>query len=257
MIENVLNAGKALGHRDGQNPAAWRGHLALLLPRPDKTKRTNFARLPHALVPQFMATLRARKSRRAGMALQFLILTAGRLGEGLGATWGEIDAAEKVWTIPASRMKARREHRVPLSPQAMAILEGMALGRGFEGEDAVSNIVKAKPTAFIFQGNSRGSRLSDAAIAMLFRRMEKAAGEDWIKITAHGFRSSFRDWTGDETTFQREVAEAALAHAVGNATEQAYRRGDALTKRRKLMEAWANYCDREIGGNVRQFKKSA
>ena len=167
----------------------------------------------------------------AALALEFLILTAARSGEVLGARWGEFDLEAKVWTVPAARMKAGRAHRIPLSTRALAILE--KLGEVKAGE-------------IVFAGHKAGKPLSGMAFLMLLRRMK-------LHVTAHGFRSSFRDWAGDQTSFPREIAEAALAHVSGDATERAYRRSDALEKRRALMEAWASFC--ELGGQ--EFKHLA
>jgi len=253
-IEKVLDSGKALGFRDGQNPAAWRGHLALLLPPRPKHDRVHHAALPYQQLPAFMINLRAREAV-AALALEFCILTAARSGEVLGARWGEIGAAGDVWTVPGPRMKAGREHRTPLTPQAKAALRTMAVMAGYEGDDAVLAAAKGNPNAFIFPGHKAGRPLSGMALEMLLWRMEKTAEEgEWVKVTPHGFRSTFRDWVGEETLFQREVAEAALAHVVGDQTERAYRRGDALEKRRALMIAWADFCDgRETAENVIQM----
>jgi integrase len=215
-IEAVLNYAKAQGLRSGENPAAWRGHLALILPKRQKLSRGHHAALPYPDIPGFLGKLREVESIPR-LALEFAILTAARSGEALGATWDEIDIDAKVWVIPAERMKAEREHRVPLSERAMAILERMA-------EIRINDLV--------FPGHRRRRPLSGVTLA------ELVPG-----ATVHGFRSSFRDWCGEETSFPREIAEQALAHATGGAVEQAYRRGDALEKRRALMEAWANYCE--------------
>src|SRR5579885_1919060 len=227
-VEAVLDAAKAQGLRSGENPARWRGHLDKRLARRQKLSRGHHAAMPYVELPAFIASLRERESA-ASLALEFLILTAARTGEAIGARWGEIDFVAKVWTVPAERMKAGKEHRVPLSGRAMEILEKLA------GE---------KSGEFIFAGQRRGKPLSSMALAMLLRRMKVKAA------TAHGFRSSFRDWAGDCTHFPREIAEAALAHAAGDETERAYRRGDALEKRRELMEAWASYCQPKAGSNV-------
>ncbi len=209
-IEAVLDAAKAQGHRHGENPARWRGHLSHLLPKRQKLTRGHHAAMPYAEVPAFLVTLREREAI-AAFALEFTILTAARTGEALGARWDEIDFDTKVWTIPASRMKAAREHRVPLSGPAVAILEKLA---------------EARTDAFVFPSHRRGKPLSQMAMTMLLRRMNR---DD---VTVHGFRSSFRDWCGNETLFPRELAENALAHVIGDKAEQAYRRGDALEKRR-------------------------
>ncbi|MCI0598589.1 MAG: tyrosine-type recombinase/integrase [Beijerinckiaceae bacterium] len=227
-IEAVLDFAKAHGWRSGENPAAWRGHLALLLPKRQRLTRGHFAAMPYPEVPAFMAALREREAM-AALALEFLILTAARSGEVLGARWAEIDLAAKVWTIPASRMKAAREHRVPLSSRALTIL---------------AELDKAKMGEFVFFGQRHGKPLSPMALEMMLRRM-KAEG-----ATVHGFRSAFRDWAGETTSFPRELAEAALAHVSGDSTERAYRRGDALEKRRDLMQAWASYCEHGAASNV-------
>lgn len=216
-IEAVLDAAKAKGLRTGENPARWKGHLALTLPKRQKLQRGHHAALPYADLPAFLRRLRLVRGM-SSFALEFAILTAARSGEVRGARWSEIDTARAVWTVPAARMKAGREHRVPLSPRAIEILGQL-------------REVKHEPDAFVFPGQRRGTQLSDMSLTALLRRLE-------VNATAHGFRSSFRDWAGDHTTFPREVAEAALAHAVGDATEAAYRRSDALEKRRALMLAW-------------------
>jgi integrase len=226
-IEMVLDAARARGHipRNEANPARWRGHLDKLLPKRPKLSRGHHAAMPYTEVPRFLRDLKERDGL-AAMALELCILTAARSGEVYGARWDEIDRENRVWTVPATRMKAGREHRIPLSEPAMAIL-------GRVGE--------AKLSELVFPG--RGGRpLSYMAMEMLLRRMR-------VNFTVHGFRSAFRDWAGNETDFSREVAEAALAHVVGDKAEQAYRRGDALAKRRQLMEAWAKHCsDHDVVG---------
>ena len=171
-------------------------------------------------MPGFIAKLKERKAS-AALGLELLVLTAARSGEVLNATWAEFDLKAKVWTVPAGRMKAAREHRTPLSKRALEILETLGPGA---------------PGAYILPGRKENKPLSNMAFEMVMRRMELD------NYTVHGMRSAFRDWAGEETNFPREVAEAALAHVVGDAAEQAYRRGDALEKRRKLMNAWASYC---------------
>jgi integrase len=220
-IERVLDAAKSRGLRSGENPARWRGHLDHLLPKRQKLARGHHKAMPYADVPGFVATLRGREAV-AALALEFCILNASRSGEVLGARWGEFDLQAKIWTVPAERMKAGRQHRVPLTAQALVILEKVKLIRTSE---------------YVFPGQRRGRPLSVMALEMVMRRMKV---ED---ATVHGFRSSFRDWAGEESSFPRELAEAALAHTVGDATERAYRRGDALDKRRELMEAWAEFLD--------------
>lgn len=227
-IEAVLNAAKAKGHRSGENPALWRGHLDHLLPKRQKLSRGHHKAMPYKEVAAFVADLRQRKAVTA-YALEFLILTAARSGEVMGATWGEIDLKAKVWTVPAARMKAGREHRVPLSAAAIKVLEAVAPLAAARPEGA------DRAKAPVFPGHGKGG-LSVMAFSMQLRRMG-------VDVTAHGFRSSFRDWAGEASNFPREVAEAALAHTVGDATERAYRRGDALEKRRRLMDAWAKYIE--------------
>ncbi len=179
--------------------------------------------MPYEEVPAFVGRLRARDAV-AARALEFLILTAARSGEVTGATWGEIGLGSKVWTIAGDRMKAGREHRVPLSGRAIEILNEAAKLRESE-----------EPTVYLFPSSRRGQPLSNMAFKQLLVRMGETG------FVPHGFRSSFRDWCGECTSFPREVAEAALAHIVGNSVEQAYRRGDALEKRRDVMEAWAKF----------------
>ncbi len=234
-IERVLDAAKARGLRGGENPARWRGHLDHLLPRRQKLTRGHHAAMPYEDVPEFTGQLREREAV-AALALEFLILTAARSGEVLGARWSEIDLHSKVWTVPAERMKGGRLHRVPLTARAVSILEAAKPLSG--GDDAAKS--------HVFPGQRTG-QLSAMALAMLLRRMN-------VEQTVHGFRSSFRDWAGEVSTFPREVAEAALAHTVGDSTERAYRRGDALEKRRMLMEAWAAYLG-ERNAQVLAFQR--
>jgi integrase len=230
-IEAVLAAATAKGHRAGPNPAQWRNHLDHLLPKRGRLTRGHHAAMPYADLPAFVGKLRESGSLSA-LALEFAILTAARSGEVLGVRWSEIDFGSKVWTVPAERMKAQREHRVPLSPRTVAILEEVAKLR----PDGEAN-------RFVFPGRKPGRGLSSKALEMVLRRME-------VNVTPHGFRSSFRDWAGEETSFPRDVAEAALAHTLKDKVEAAYRRGDALEKRRKLMAAWAGFCESPKGGNV-------
>jgi integrase len=229
-IEAVLDAARAKGYipRNEANPARWRGHLDKLLPKRGKLTRGHLAAMPYTEVPAFLAALREREAM-AALALEFLILTAARSGEVLGARWSEIDLDAKVWIIPPARMKAAREHRVPLSGRAMAIL---------------ARLYEAKTGEHVFSGQRPGKPLSPAALTMVLRRLQIN------RATIHGFRSSFRDWAGNETHFPRELAEAALAHVIGDKAEQAYRRSDALEKRRALMEAWAVYCEPRDASNV-------
>jgi integrase len=222
-IETVIDAATARELRTGENPARWRGHLAHVLPKRSRLTRGHHRALPYTNLPTFVERLRSRKAM-AALALEFTILTAARTGEVIGATWEEIDLAKKVWTVPAHRMKAAREHRIPLSPRAVEILEAL----------------KPMGTPFLFSGE-RGGKLSSMAMAMLLRRME-------TDVTAHGFRSAFRDWAAECTAYANEVCEAALAHTIGNRVEAAYRRGDLFEKRARLMSDWAAYCGK--GGST-------
>jgi integrase len=222
-IESVLDWAKARGYRTGENPARWRGHLSNLLPAPAKIHRPkHHAALPYTEIGAFMAHLKTMNGA-AARALEFAILTAARSGEVLGARWPEINFATRVWTVPADRMKARREHRVPLSGAALKVLEQ----------------AKADGGEHLFVGSTAG--LSNSTLFKVLVRMGRT------DITPHGFRSAFRDWAAERTNFTREVAEAALAHVFGDATERAYKRGDVLEKRRRLMEAWAQFCEPKAG----------
>ena len=225
-IEAVLAAATVLGHRTGENPARWKGHLDRLLPKRVQLTRGHHAALSFEEIPAFMTALKGREGVAAG-ALTFLILTAARSGEVLGATWAKVNLDAGIWTIPAGRMKAGKEHRVPLSPAAKAVLSSQREEEGHGG--------------LIFPGAKLGRPLSGMAFEMLLRRMGRG------EITTHGFRSSFRDWAGEKTAHAREVAEAALAHTVGDQAERAYRRHDALDKRRSLMDDWARFCLVERG----------
>jgi integrase len=219
-IERVLDAAKAQGLRSGENPARWRGHLDQLLPKRQRLTRGHHAAMSYGDVPAFVADLRWRRAT-AALALEFTILTAARSGEVLGARWDEFDLERAVWTVPARRMKAGREHRVPLSGRALAIVKALRQAEGGE---------------LVFTGHKPGRPLSGMALEMLLRRMKV---DD---VTVHGFRSAFRDWAAECTNFTNEVCEAALAHTVANKVEAAYRRGDLFEKRRKLMDDWAAFC---------------
>jgi integrase len=224
-IETVLNWAKARGCRTGENPALWRGHLDQLLPKKSKVhKVVHHAALAYADIPAFMAKLRDQTARSA-RALEFLVLTATRTGETLEAPWSEINLKEKVWVIPAERMKAEEEHRVPLSPRAVEILEAQA-------ESHTGDLV--------FESHHKPGRpQTNMALLKLLARL------GYGHVTSHGFRSCFRDWCAEETNFQHEVCEMALAHKIPDATERAYRRGNLFEKRRRLMQAWAGFCGRE------------
>jgi integrase len=221
-IEAVLDWAKVREYRQGENPARWRGHLDKLLPARGKVRKVkHHAALPYAELPGFLVALREQEGI-AARALEFTILTAARTGEAIFARWSEIDLLDKVWTVSAARMKAGREHRVPLSARALGILDEMQVHR--HADDG-----------FVFPGGKPGKPLSNMAFLMLLRRMKR---DD---LTAHGFRSSFRDWSAERTHFPSEVAEMALAHVVGSKVEAAYRRGDLFDKRRRLMDAWAEF----------------
>jgi integrase len=220
-IESILDWARVRGYRVGENPSRWRGHLDHLLPAKSKVRKVeHHAALPYEQIGAFMAALR-KQSGSAARALEFLILTATRTSETLGSLWDEIEIEARIWTIPAERMKAGKQHRVPLSAAALAALKSMC---------------ELRQNDFVFPGARQGRPLSEMALLMLLRRM------GFGQITAHGFRSAFRDWAAERTTFPREVAEMALAHAIPSVVEAAYRRGDLFEKRRKLMEAWADYC---------------
>jgi integrase len=220
-IESVLDWATTRGYRQGENPARWRGHLENLLPKPSRVRPVrHYAALPYPEMAAFLAALRPQEGASA-RALEFAILTAARTGEVIGARWDEINMADHLWTIPAVRMKAGKEHRVPLSDAAMAIANAMA---------AMSQ------SDFVFPGGRVGRPLSNMALAMVLRRVGHR------DLTVHGFRSTFRDWCAERTSFPAEVAEMALAHTVSDKVEAAYRRGDLFQKRRQLAEAWAMFC---------------
>jgi integrase len=243
-IENVLDAAKAKGQRSGENPARWRGHLDQLLPKRQKLTRGHHAALAYEDVPAFLAESCVRPAM-AARALEFTILTACRTSEVLGAVWSEIDLEKKIWIIPPSRMKAAKEHRVPLAARSLEILEALR-----KDAIAASKSNELEASAYIFAGPKPGEPLSTMAMAMLLRRMKKA-------ITVHGFRSSFRDWASETTGFSHEVCEMALAHTITNKAEAAYRRGDLFEKRRKLMEAWAGYCRTSKAAKIVALRGSA
>jgi integrase len=219
-IETVLNWATARGLRQGDNPARWRGHLDKLLPPRSRVRAIqHHAALPYAEIPAFMGELRARKSISA-RALELTILTAARTGEVIGARWLEFDLAARVWTVPAERMKAKREHRIPLTDRAIAVLAALPHERD---------------NAFVFLGVSAGKPLSNMAMLELMRGIRPG-------YVPHGFRSTFRDWAAERTDFQNHIVEAALAHVISDKVEAAYRRGDLFDKRRRLMDAWAAFC---------------
>jgi integrase len=223
-VEAALDWATARGYRKGENPARWRGHLDKLLPARAKVQKVeHHAALPYADMGDFVAGLREQEGI-AARALEFLILTATRTGEVIGARWDEFGLDEKLWTVPGVRMKAGKEHRVPLSARALAIIDEMKAARVNDHE-------------FVFPGGRPGKPLSNMAMLKVLQRMDRG------DLTAHGFRSSFRDWAAERTGFPHEVAEMALAHTLSDKVEAAYRRGDLFQKRRQLMDAWAKHCE--------------
>jgi integrase len=229
-VEAVLSWSKVHGYRSGENPAQWRHHLDHLLPARGRVHKVeHHAALPYKQLPDFMRDLRECDGI-AATALEFTILCATRTSETLNAAWSEFDLDNRLWTIPAGRMKGGREHRVPLCDRAIAIVQQMQT---------------ATRSDYVFPGARRGRPLSNMAMLTTLRRMGRG------DLTAHGFRSTFRTWAGECTSYQREVIEAALAHANGDKVEAAYMRGDLFDKRRRLMDAWAAYCDSHATtGNV-------
>lgn len=233
-IEAILDWARARGYRTGENAARWRGHMDQLLPAPTKVRRVqHLAALPYAELPVFMAELR-QQDGMAARALEFAILTCCRTGEVLGMRWSEVDLADRLWIIPAERMKAHREHRVPLSREAIAVL---------------TKVGTVRLGQHVFPGQVPGRPLSNMALLMTLRRMKRA------DLTAHGFRSTFRDWAAERTAVAGEVAELALAHAVGSRVEAAYRRGDQFEKRRLLAEQWARFATSPASGKVLPLRR--
>jgi integrase len=223
-VESILDWAKVAEYRSGENPARWRGHLDKLLPARGKVRKVeHYAALPYAQMPGFIAELRCRQGVSA-LALELTILCASRTGEAIGARWDEFDLPAGIWTIPVKRMKkSGNAHRVPLSSRAVEIIRSR---------------YEKRESEFVFPGARIGQPLSKTAMLKLLELMGRA------DLTVHGFRSSFRDWAAECTSFPAEVAEMALAHTVGSAVEKAYRRGDLFEKRRALMAAWSDYCTR-------------
>lgn len=246
-IELVLNAAKARKLRTGENVAAWRGHLELLLTNHKRSNRRHHPALPWVQMPEFWQVL-SRENDMSAKAVQLTILTGLRTREVLEAHRSEFDLQAGIWTVPAERMKAGKEHRVPLSRAAIEVLEGLPVFS----------------SGLLFEGRSAGVPASNMAMLMKLRRMDErkhaADGTGWRDelgqvITAHGFRSTFRDWAAENTGFENIVVEQALAHTIGNAVEAAYRRGDLLERRRELMEAWAGYVTSKPTANVIQLRR--
>ncbi|MCP3679158.1 MAG: tyrosine-type recombinase/integrase [Gammaproteobacteria bacterium] len=225
-MENIFDYALAHKYREGLNPAQWRGYLDKLLPKPARVKKVaHHPAMPHYEACQFIAELKDNNSN-SSLALQFLILTATRTSEVLQAQWHEIDTANNIWTIPAERMKTKREHRVPLSRQSMEIINKLPSVAG---------------NPYLFTGARRGRSLSNMALLQLMRGMGYGVGGDRGNYVPHGFRSSFRDWSGEISSYPRDVAEMALAHVIANKVEAAYRRGDLFSKRSNMMQDWADY----------------
>lgn len=240
-IETVWDWAKARGYVVGENPARLKGHLDKLLPKTSKIKRVkHHAALPYKQINPFIVALRMQKGS-APLALEFMILTAGRTAEVTGATWGEIDLEAKVWTVPADRMKAGREHRVPLCNRAIEILASITSERA--------------ATDFVFPGWKAKTGLSNGAMLVLMDKMK------FGQYTPHGFRSTFRDWASEEAHgFQNETVELALAHTIKNQAEAAYRRGDQLDRRRELMDEWGRYVEIDqtrLKGKIIKIKRRA
>ena len=235
-IESILDYATSMKYRSGENPARWKGHLDNLLAKRSKVQKVkHHAALPYTEIGAFMVKLREHDAVSAN-GLEFLILTAARTGEVINATWDEINFDEAVWTIPPERMKSEKEHRVPLAKAVMAILMRM------------KNIAESK---YVFPGGKSNSPLSNMVFLQLLKRMKR---DD---LTGHGFRSTFRDWAAECTSYPNEVAEMALAHSIGSKVEAAYRRGDLFDKRRRMMDAWAECCSKDeynVGANVVALK---
>lgn len=223
-LERILDAAKAEGLREGENPARWRGHLQAILPEPKRVVE-HYAAIPYEKIPSFIEDL-MDTSAISALALRFIVLTGARSSEGRGALWSEIDLEKQLWTLPPERMKGFRKHVVPLSGPALEVLSVAAAYRQSE---------------FVFPGQLASKPISETSLRKLIRvRYPQKLDGRWPTI--HGLRSTFRDWAGDKTSFSREVAELSIAHVAGDALERAYRRGDALDKRRALMDAWGAYC---------------
>jgi integrase len=229
-IEAVLNRAKVQNLRSGENPAAWKGNLALLLPARDPLSRKHHPALPYDELPKFMGELRARQGL-AAVALELTILTVVRTNEMLGARWSEFDLEKRLWIVPASRMKAKKAHRIPLCDRAIELL---------------TQLREARLGDLVFPGSKPAKPMSSMSMLMLLRRMRPG-------VTTHGFRSTFRDWASEQTSFPNETCEHVLAHRISDKAEASYRRGDQFKKRTALMNAWAAYCEPKEG-KVSQLK---
>lgn len=235
-IERILDWAKVRGYREGENPARWRGHLSNLLANPSKIHKVKHHKaMPHIEVGNFMERLKQQPGMDARV-LAFTILTAVRTNEATQAHWEEIDLEKKLWVLSAERTKTGKEHRVPLSDEAIRVLHHAAHVAGLDKTQ--------KYSGWVFPSSKGHKAISNMAMLMLLRRMERK------DITVHGFRSTFRDWTAERTNYPREVAEAALAHVVENKVEAAYLRSDLFDKRRKLMDAWARHCTTPINNEL-------
>jgi integrase len=233
-IECVFDWAKAKGNRTGENPARWRGHIENMLPRLSKVRTVQHHKaLPYSEIGKFMEALRGQEGT-AARALELLILTATRTSEAIKARWPEFDLDESVWIVPADRMKAGRAHRIPLSGAAESLLKSLP---------------RDSKNDFLFPGGKPGKPLSNMAMLALLKRI------DHLHITAHGFRSSFRDWASEKTGHQRDVAEMALAHSISSKVEAAYRRGDLFEKRRKLMDDWAMQCEGPMSADILKLRR--
>ena len=234
-MENILDYAAAHKYRDVFNPARWQGHLDKLLPKPAKVRTVkHHPAIPYGEVPGFMLELLANGSMSA-LSLRMLILTVTRSSEVRLAKWEEVDVSLKVWTIPAERTKTKKEHRVPLSDSSIRLLESLPR---YEGN------------SYVFPGAHKSKPLTNAAMLEIMIRMGYGDGGNRPRAVPHGFRSSFRDWSGEESNFPRDVAEMALGHVIENKVEAAYRRGDLFEKRRAMMEAWAHYVDNRLHRNA-------
>ncbi|MGD9712369.1 MAG: tyrosine-type recombinase/integrase [Thermomicrobiales bacterium] len=231
-IAAVLDRGKVKGLRSGENPAAWVGHLKLLLPKRPKSSRRHYPALPYQRLPEFIANLRTRKSVQA-LAAEFVILTAARVSEATLADWSEIDREARLWVVPASRMKLRIEHRVALSARALAVLD---------------ELEKVRQGSFVFPGRD-GKHIHKMTVLSVIKELA-------ADCTTHGMRSAFRDWAAEETNFPREAAEQCLAHRLGDQTELSYKRGDMIEKRRRIMEAWSQYIEPRKAAKVIPLAKA-